>query len=171
MKTRYFGFAAIVVLQACSTVSTSEVNAVHTVESTAIVECKPIALFLARYTQDQKVYRWEDEEGNVYFGDSPPPESVENVESPGSGEAEEPEDVITVEQLLDKSSPTRCRIIELQVRNLRHRLACLKVAAYLTEDKGDKEHLLLKIHDTKQVIERPQGKFVDFGETSCVPCS
>ena len=62
MKTRYFGFAAIVVLQACSTASTSEVNVEHAVEPTAKVECKPIASFLARYTQDLKIYRWEDEE-------------------------------------------------------------------------------------------------------------
>ena len=171
MKTRYFGFAAIVLLQACSTASTSEVNVVHAVEPTAKVECKPIASFLARYTQDQKIYRWEDEEGNVYYGDSLPPESAEKPESPGSGQAEKPEDVITVKQLLEGPSLAQCRTKDLYVRNLRHELACLKVAADLTEgkeDKEDHEYVLQKIRATRQVIERYQEDFSGSGENPCL---
>ena len=80
MKTPYFGFAAIAALQACSTAPASELGVVQAEEPSAAVLC---------LDDGRSVYKWTDEEGNVYFGDRLPPGFVDRPKSEAERSAEQ----------------------------------------------------------------------------------
>jgi len=81
MNIRHLGLLAIIFLHACSTTPALDENAVITVEDTAETSSRSHiqppdsddCRFYVRSTP-QKVYRWVDKDGAVYYGDSIPAE-------------------------------------------------------------------------------------------------
>ena len=149
MKTWFFGFAAIVVLQACSNAPTSEVNEVQNFGGVC----------------ETKVYKWTDEEGTVHYGDSLPADSSNKPNPPDSGQVDMPQceggDELALEEFArarenprrEESFRAQMRVTELYLQNLQNRLAHLEDAVDATKDN---ESLLNEIRETKQEIARLQ---------------
>lgn len=81
------GLVVVTILQACSTTSVPEATSATIAEDTADSGCgsrrmlpKSDRCCVDVQSIPQRVYRWVDKEGNIYYGDSVPTEYADKAE-------------------------------------------------------------------------------------------
>jgi hypothetical protein len=87
MICRHFvGLVAITILQACSTTSVPEATSVTIVEDMAENSYRSHETLPGSggcrvdvQSNPRQIYKWVDEEGNIYYGDSVPPEFADKA--------------------------------------------------------------------------------------------
>ncbi|MDQ2069836.1 DUF4124 domain-containing protein [Natronospira bacteriovora] len=110
----------------------------------------------------QQVYRWVDEEGNVQFSDTPPPddEEVERVQLRGSPV---PSPVETAEGD-DEEDPDRPRLSEGECDGMRERLAEYRDADVLFRINAEGEQEELEPEVAQAEIDRLQRQIDQYCE-------